>query len=975
MHTVQRAGRTLVIPILVLFAAAAVQAADYEIHTLTDLQAVTPDHLADRCILMNDIDASETAGWNEGRGFEPIGMLNGAPVSPFTGQFVGNGHRITGLTIRRDQNTVGLFSVIGMGAGDVVICDLTLADVDVSGLMHVGALAGGVDMMGEAGASIEISGCSVLSGTVASSGTTPETAVGAGGLVGTVQGFGDAGTYLVVPADVRLTIHDCETACTVTGGDAVGGLLGWAQGNGTTADVLSFFRNTSRGAITGSNAAVGGLVGLLVHGTLADSQGVGAVTGMNLAGGAVGLMSGLSSVRRCSAEGPVAVTGNEAGGLVGRVELNAAVTNCFSTGAVSGGSTVGGFVGANAGSITTCYSTGTVTGADPMGGFIGSYGGTLAANVCDLSATGLISEPQTGITVLTAAQMREPAGYPGWDFTAVWAMETAPGHETLPFFRFRGGSGTADDPYRIGDVYGLEGISHGATLSYRLVDDVDASVTALWNGGTGFSPLPFNGRLDGQGFAIRSLYADRSLFDEPAGLFGTLEANALIENLMLEDARVIGGESHPAGLLAGSSRGTLLHCAVSGRVSGADETGGLIGTQLDGHIAFCSAEGVVMGGDAVGGLAGAVSGGRIEHGVTRVEVHGMTAVGGLAGSERNTEVTRCSSRGTVNGYQSVGGLIGHDGDGLSMISQCFFQGEVTGSLGTGGLIGQAMGTLSACYCSGQVRGDIETGGLVGRLQGRAGDCMSTMAVDGRSRLGGLTATLASTGRITRCYSAGTVSGDAVTGGLVALSLAGPDGTRDSFWDFAASGLTASDGGEGEDSVAMRKRETFDNGVDRLWDFDTIWAIAEDRTRPVPLWDLKAADLAMAPDQTADPMSGRTRRQAGMTLTNLGPHGAVAVTVTAVGESWREPCVSMDGGQTWTAVDGSVQIPALDGGESIRLLFRDDGADGIPDPDARIRVDANGHDPDLSNNIGAFDRADTPVYGGDGSGCFIGSLND
>src|ERR1035437_2602004 len=70
--------------------------------------------------LTNDIDASETASWNDSgtdltvlEGFWPIGA---ADTVPFTGIFDGGGHKISGLTINRASgDTLGLFGEIGSG--------------------------------------------------------------------------------------------------------------------------------------------------------------------------------------------------------------------------------------------------------------------------------------------------------------------------------------------------------------------------------------------------------------------------------------------------------------------------------------------------------------------------------------------------------------------------------------------------------------------------------------------------------------------------------------------------------------------------------------------------------------------------------------------------------------------------------------------------------------------------------------------
>ena len=55
------------------------------------------------------------------------------------------------------------------------------------------------------------------------------------------------------------------------------------------------------------------------------------------------------------------------------------ITNCYSTGSVSGNKWVGGLVGVNNyyGTITNCYSTGSVSGKYNVGGLVGRMDGTI----------------------------------------------------------------------------------------------------------------------------------------------------------------------------------------------------------------------------------------------------------------------------------------------------------------------------------------------------------------------------------------------------------------------------------------------------------------------------------------------------------------------------------------------------------------------------------------------------------------------
>ncbi|WP_204348884.1 M26 family metallopeptidase, partial [Serratia marcescens] len=64
-------------------------------------------NLAGNYALGRDIDATATSGWNGGAGFVPIGQSFG---TEYSGNFDGQSHKITNLTINRPtEENVGLF--------------------------------------------------------------------------------------------------------------------------------------------------------------------------------------------------------------------------------------------------------------------------------------------------------------------------------------------------------------------------------------------------------------------------------------------------------------------------------------------------------------------------------------------------------------------------------------------------------------------------------------------------------------------------------------------------------------------------------------------------------------------------------------------------------------------------------------------------------------------------------------------------
>lgn len=95
------------------------------IHNSDDLYGIRND-LTANYILMNDIDLSEDTAVggaldNGGKGWDPI--------DGFSGIFDGNGHRISGMKIRREMTgTVGLFGTV---AGETVIKNLGLTEIEI----------------------------------------------------------------------------------------------------------------------------------------------------------------------------------------------------------------------------------------------------------------------------------------------------------------------------------------------------------------------------------------------------------------------------------------------------------------------------------------------------------------------------------------------------------------------------------------------------------------------------------------------------------------------------------------------------------------------------------------------------------------------------------------------------------------------------------------------------------------------------
>jgi hypothetical protein len=303
--------------------------------------------------LVNDIDASQTAQFNDGAGFDPVGGpgFDENTPPPFTGRFDGNNQTITDLTITRpDERYVGLF---GATDGDgATLADVTLANVTATGNRDVGGVVG--------------RNFANITDATASGNVTGERFVG--GVAGSNDGI----------------IIDATTSGNVTGvsgdsGDSlsVGGVVGVNRGNvtATTAESVTVTSDRSVGGLVGSNSGI-----------ITDATASGSVNGTERVGGLVG--SNFVSITGASAS--TSVTGNrDVGGLVG--ENSATITDAFAVGSITGTDDVGGLVGQNQSDATVEQSyfdiqaTGQTISAGGIGLTTTEMQGTGAAQNMDLA--------------------------------------------------------------------------------------------------------------------------------------------------------------------------------------------------------------------------------------------------------------------------------------------------------------------------------------------------------------------------------------------------------------------------------------------------------------------------------------------------------------------------------------------------------------------------------------------------------------
>ncbi|SMC54039.1 GLUG motif-containing protein [Rhizobium sp. RU36D] len=412
----------------------------------------------------------------------------GNSTTAFTGSLSGAGYTISGLTVSRPTISAGLFGVIGSGG--------SVSNLTVSGTVN--ALNAGI-LVGANGGTIS---------NVTTSGSAGNTGASFPGRIGGIAGSNSG------------TITGSSSSATVSAADSsdTGGLVGT-----NTGTVSGSYATGS--VTTGNDGRAGGLVGYHVSGTVSGSFATGAVT----AG------TGTTGV---------------AGGLVG--VNDAAITNTYATGNITGGVVGGGLVGNNSGTITNSYATGTLpSAAAPYGGLIGHNTGTATASFWNTTTSGTSlgvgSGSSTGVTGISTTQMRTLSTFTG----ASWSIDDAGGTSSIwriyggntgPLLRgfmtamtVTGGSGTK--------VYDASASSTDVgTLTYS----ISGYNTSLVSGTAGYTSSSANvGGYSGAGLTLGGLYSSQLGYDLTLAA-GSLSITTRAITVTADDKSMTAGSTVPS---------------------------------------------------------------------------------------------------------------------------------------------------------------------------------------------------------------------------------------------------------------------------------------------------------------------------------------------------------------------------------------------------------------------------------------------
>jgi filamentous hemagglutinin family protein len=397
-------------------------------------------------ILDSNINASNTTTASDvwgGLGFAPIGNL----TNFFTGSLNGNGHTINNLSnyINTATQAYGDVGMIANNAG--LIENVGLSNFSGTVNLSFGLSGGSTGGIANYGALVGYNQGTMLNDYVTGAvGVTSTVSSRSGALVGASSGL-----VMNSYSTAALTVND-------TGAYAVeGDLIGWNFGSGVLTQSYA----------TGN-----------VNVTMGSSNSLGYIGG--LAG------ENQSVISNSFAMGSITTAGHSSdiGGLVGSNDYSAAaqISVSYSIGFISGysGSVVGGLVG-----------------TDTSGsGVTNSYFDTSTSG----TSTGIGAGTTTGTTGLNDIQMMNASNFTNLNFYNVnnsavansgnnWVMA---GYPQL----------TMEATSNITNVVQLQLIELNPAGNYTLANNINASATINWNGGTGFNPIGttssyFTGNLSG----------------------------------------------------------------------------------------------------------------------------------------------------------------------------------------------------------------------------------------------------------------------------------------------------------------------------------------------------------------------------------------------------------------------------------------------------------------------------------------------
>jgi len=551
------------------------------------------------------------------------------------------------------------------------------------------------------------------------------------------------------------------SGCYVEGGsvstdeDVVGGLVGKNEG---------IITNCNTSCSVSGNYVIGGLAGYN-GGTITDCHSSAIVLGKDYVGGLVGDNYN-GTITNCASSGSISGTGGYVGGLLGHNNYGT-VTACHSSANVSGTLHVGGLVGDNEGTISNCFSLGNVTGtyAYDTGGLVGFNWGSLGSTITDCySAGSVLGTRDIGGLVGSNNGDKDTVRNCFWDIQTSEQSTSAGGKgkttsemQIESTFTDAGWDFVGESKNGTEDIWRFYEGTNYPRLAWE-EEPIEPVEPPPYGGGTGTAANPYLIYTAEQLNMIGLLQHDW-------GRHFKLMADIDLNDFKGTDFNIIGyaqsWEDRNAftGVFDGNGK----------TISNFSHTS----TDRD-YVALFA---YIAGGNALIKNLGLIDPNINAGSVWSWRVASLVAI-------NSGKISNCYVRsGTISGNEDVGGLVGDNFNG----------------------------TISNCYSAANVSGNKDVGGLVGEN---------------------------STGKITYCYSTAGVWGRYNLAGLVGYNSAD---ITNSFWDIETSGQATSSGGTGKTTFEMQTAGTF---LEAGWDFvgetangtEDIWWILEGRDYPRLWWE-------------------------------------------------------------------------------------------------------------------------------------------
>lgn len=514
------------------------------------------------------------------------------------------------------------------------------------------------------------------------------------------------------------------------------------------------------------NADFQGLFGGVANGGAVRNVGVenADITGKNYVGGVAGYANGM--VENCYSTGTVS-GGITVGGVVGHA-YESTVQNCYSASAVSGSTNVGGVVGIASNEVTlmNCYSIGDISGATNVGGVVGRVFGGLVQNCAALnpSVTGdgvgrVAGDADSGTLSGNMAFDRMQVIQNGSAKTpdegadkVDGASKTAANINAAGFFQAL----FHHDTVWTYEAHKLPGFGAATDMPEYIVDDSNPYFL-----GSGTSESPYQITTPAQLAKLAELVNAMNITYYAA-------CYKLMNDIDLSCYGVDydnGKGWVPVGRRLQPFRGIFYG-------NGKTITGLYINRSDEEHV----------------GLFGAIAGGTVKNLMLQdVSVEGESCIGGVSGSVYfDGMVEGCSLSGTIRGEEYVGSVVGYVY--AASVQNCYSTGSLTSTLSyAGGMVGRNNdGTVKNCYSIVSITGD-ESGGIVG--------CISNALVQNCAALNPFVTGVRYTGRVVGSVLSGTLSGniafDGMTVGGVTVSggaLTDKSGAAKSAAQISAAGF-------------------------------------------------------------------------------------------------------------------------------------------------------------------------------------------